>query len=886
VSVSAATRVAITIDGRDVTPWVHAVMLETGTSVADITALGQAWGSSISTIKAGQLRLMMWDDFDTAGWDLFLWDRLGTTVTFEVQPDTSLAVRYQGTVLIGTVQPFSAPVGQMAEASFMWPAFNIERVTGPTYLTGFSVMTSPGDPTTDGLLAERIRMARGLANMMVRPSHGGEWRKAPTTGCQTFTAGDFGLLNTANPTTTGKLRVEVLAALTEIHDADLDTQLRIAYSAGGCLAVGAPTASEFGPINPATNAVDSSINWMTRTNDSAFGVDPMLSADIQSDGDFGLRYIVGTFGIYDKTLVAGTAASRMMCWLEQDLRALNQFLDESCETTGSGPNWTGAHTRREHFTLMQCSPAVFESNSNEHSRGYEGTIALSPTYSSATAPLLNVDSGTSLTWKTVAPSGSEWPTSGAQKVLDNGVTVNGSWVICIYDYADPGNTYEVRPITAIRSTAADHTTGTLTVQTGGRLAFGPTPISADYNRTTGVWTQNAGNTIRIGIFEWSTASDVGSDGNAMRRKWVGRPGLTATDVPAAIECVDRSSNRSNRTLSAITTVVPTPVVNVTSMLSAGWYARENAETWKIVTRDGTTNMPEPADYTWSGTEDEQRVEELCGLAYARHAIDCAFMMAKALGPQHTVMTYMGAMFSTDHWQRWNGSAAANLTQAVVDGWTSAEKTIPDNSYMGRTLVRESGGKTFPPFARDSTEYESVTDLIWHALMLPGEWDSEFAGWESRFGFGITHSQSRDNGGGDWDTPQDVDPQDYGAWRFIKSWLRSPAKIGVQFKGDSILINGEEVVRTCEDLVASDVMRPIYIEGPWLRLNGSTGDPPTASACDLSDAYLGWPGGGSLTSVSQQRYLLGSTPADPSVDSAEVAYAIGRRMRETTYTETT
>jgi hypothetical protein len=855
VSVHAATDIRVTLDGRDVSSYVHAVMLETAAGPIDITTLGSVWWSGLGGIRSAQLRLMMWADFDTAGWDLFLWDRLGTVVTFEVWPDpTGSAARYTGSVLVSNVQPFSAPVGQMAEASFLWPAYSIERAIGPELLSGMGVQSNEADIGTTDKFEDMALATDGAACQMFRIAHGGSWRPAAPSALQTFTASEFGLLNTAAPTGNGKLRAEVLKWIAVQHANSLPAVGKFGLQYGTNMAIGAPTAAENGPRAAATGAIDAGLTFASRAINSTFGVDPLPLGDVNSAGAVSYRYITAPWGRYDATLADGSAASRFHAWLEMDLQALEAFFDEDCEHDAAYTvPYDVAHKRRVHFPWLQVKPCVNEA-SLEYSRGLESTVTWYPAPSVSPSIRLGADltdSGTTVTWSGAPPTGATTEGDQWSPLCVNGVSKSGQWFLMIFDVTDPANTYEVFPVTAFLATAADLSSGTITVQSGGRGKFGP-PARA--------WT--AGANIRIAIAQWTPTSGAGS----VRNKWIGRPGLTGVAATETVRVIDRSSFL----LSDYVTVVPTRTHNYTAFMVHAWEARANLRTWKIVERD-TDNVPQPEDYPFDGTETNQELENLVCKSWARHAIDAEFMVAAAF-PNQVQVVYYGTMFDAEWAQRWTGSAAANLTRTIVEGWTSAEKTIPDNSFMAQPISRATGSPSYeyPADWRSASKFWSPADAIFHAVGKPGLWSSTFAGWESRFAHGITHLQSQWSGSA-WSTPWEVDPEDYGAWSVIKLWWLSPAKLVFQFKGVQDLLHGSEVVHTCEDAADYDI-RPVVIEGPYLRYTAdlSTADPADVYG-DFTAAYLGWLGS---VSDEQVNYLVST------------ANSIGQRMRDPAYLATT
>lgn len=741
-------------------------------------------------------------------------------------------------------------------------------------VTGMYALTGNGQSTTSGFLSGLLTTTRGVSGVFVRPTWGGEWRKAPTVGCQTFTAADFGILNTSDPTNVGKLRVEFIAAMNQIHKTDLEAQLKLGVDYGSW-AFGSPS-TDFGPFSPVTNAVDNTITFASKSVDSNFGISPLPLADVPSGGVnvgvVSLRYMMTPHGVYDKTLTTGAAASRLMCWLEQDLTAINQFYNETCESAGSGyiAPWTTTHVRRTHFPLIQISAGIMEPSSNEDSRGYEATAVPSPTITDTSPIYLATDNGTdTITWTTsrTMSADSEWsPWCIAS------TAVNGLGCLIVWDDNDPANTYEIMPIDRVTSNAADHSSGTIRVLSGGRLAYGPQPLTngVTYSRSTGQWTQS-GNRVRMALFPWSSASDRDS-------KWAGLPGVSGAEVGADLKKI----NRSTFALTSLTCAMPLAAYNSTSMLMMAWYARDNHLTWKVCSRYGETgptslnidsaskhNYPYPHDYTFTGNETEQQLETLCCKAYARHRLDILFMIASALGSQHVNVVYYGGIYNAAFGKRWTGSAATDITEAYVATMSTATP-LPDNFFMARDTKRTNGGKEWPLPTRAATEYWSPTDAIFTVLAFPGLWNLAYSGWEERFAHGWTSVYSNYDGSS-WSTPTQTDPAHIGAFAWLRSIAGSPAKLAWQFAGTAKMSNGDEVIHTCEDVYAHPTLAPIYLEGAWGPRYGNT-------SASIATGYLGWRAG---STNKQQSYLIG-TSATNGADTSDRGYSIGDRMRSAAY----
>jgi hypothetical protein len=125
MTIFAATDFTISVNAVDLTD--HADSLTTSFDVAELTttAFGDDWTSVIGGLKSGSVAINFHQDFAAASVDATLWAAFGTVVEVIVKP-TSAAVSatnpsYTFDVLVTSVTPVGASVGDLAQQSITWP---------------------------------------------------------------------------------------------------------------------------------------------------------------------------------------------------------------------------------------------------------------------------------------------------------------------------------------------------------------------------------------------------------------------------------------------------------------------------------------------------------------------------------------------------------------------------------------------------------------------------------------------------------------------------------------------------------------------------------------------------------------------------------------------
>lgn len=706
----------------------------------------------------------------------------------------------------------------------------------------------------------------GSSHLGFRIPHGGLWRPSAPADVRSFNPDDFGILRAD-----GKLRAEMLKWIAVQHSSALPQSGKFGLQAATNMAIGV-WGTLAGPRNPADGTLDPTATWARRSSDPTYGVDPLPYVEVGADGTAKPKLVTAPFGPYDRTLADGTAGSRFHVWLEADLRALAAFFDEDCETDGASPTvaWRSAHKRRDHYPWVQVKLNVNQ-DSLEYSRGAEPPINFHPTYSASQVTLSGTISASTLSipWTGTPPSTgtagdtwTPWCTAGA--------SVSGRGCILIYDDRDPANLWEAILITG-NATAGGGTSGTFTAQ--GRGTYGP-PARA--------WAQDSGH-IRIVMAQWNSSTID---------NWVGTPGVGGAEAPIAVKRINRGANPAldHFALVDATVAVPVRLLNMTSWMAHAWKARADAaagapSTWVVGDRQpssnpsiaGAENAPLPSAYVWRGDETEAEVETLVWRSFAEHARRAEMMVARAL-PRHRQVMYYGVTSDDGWFQGWNGSAVFDLSRSYVSG-LPATPLIPASSFMARTVRRDYSGVNYPWCWKSATEWWSVSDYLFAATALPHLVDPACAGYDVRFAHGVTHFSASTVADGSL-TPWANWPRDYGAWHLLKNQWRSSAPLVFQTQAlnSGKHANGEQLVRSCEQAWSYDdsTVRPVTLECNYSRY--------TATGLDLNAAFVptgalggGWPGS---ANDAQQNYLIGTTNAIPSSDTAEAAVSIGRRVRTT------
>lgn len=125
MAIFSATDFTISVNAVDLTD--HCTNVTTSFDVADLdtTAFGDTWTTAIGGLKSGTLSANFHQDFASSQVDATLWGALGTVVSVVLKP-TSGAVSatnpsYTFSVLVNSIQPVNASVGDLAVQQITWP---------------------------------------------------------------------------------------------------------------------------------------------------------------------------------------------------------------------------------------------------------------------------------------------------------------------------------------------------------------------------------------------------------------------------------------------------------------------------------------------------------------------------------------------------------------------------------------------------------------------------------------------------------------------------------------------------------------------------------------------------------------------------------------------
>ena len=125
MAVFSATDFTVSVNAVDLTD--HCSSVETSFDVADLetTAFADTWTTRIGGLKSGTVSLNFHQDFAASSVDATLWAALGTVIEIILVP-TSAAVSatnpsYTFNVLVTSISPVSASVGDLAVMSVSWP---------------------------------------------------------------------------------------------------------------------------------------------------------------------------------------------------------------------------------------------------------------------------------------------------------------------------------------------------------------------------------------------------------------------------------------------------------------------------------------------------------------------------------------------------------------------------------------------------------------------------------------------------------------------------------------------------------------------------------------------------------------------------------------------
>ncbi len=116
----------LALDGTNFSDHVESAELELEADEVDYTNMGSGgWAEKKGGIKAGNLKLVLQQDFAASNIDATLWGAFGSTLTFGVRP-TNAAVsstnpEYTGTALVSKYQPIAGKVGDKAVVTISLP---------------------------------------------------------------------------------------------------------------------------------------------------------------------------------------------------------------------------------------------------------------------------------------------------------------------------------------------------------------------------------------------------------------------------------------------------------------------------------------------------------------------------------------------------------------------------------------------------------------------------------------------------------------------------------------------------------------------------------------------------------------------------------------------
>lgn len=686
-------------------------------------------------------------------------------------------------------------------------------------------LSTEANTLTPGTLAG-FRTSRGpLRHQMWRLPTAGAWLTGAPSSWLTPARSDFAPLSAGSV-----IRAELLDWIATCAHAsdDFGPMLgRLTVQDGTTGALGLASGATLGPYDPATAGLDAAATWQTVTTDPTYGLYPLPMVDAP---DARVMLVPWWWGRYDVT-ADGAACHRTGVHHRHHLTGLGWWLTEPCELSGA---FTAAHPRGVHFPWMQTTHGHCLTSS-EPSAGLGNGPVTTPPIGSSNMTVSCAPSDTTLTWTGSPPSNADWT-----PFLSNGVTITGGVQMYLVDPADPTNIYETLYVTGIKSTAANHSTGELTVS---RRRHGGEP-----SRT---WTN-----AKLHMARWASGS--------ISSLYTGTPGPTGT-----LNAVTRTViSPTTLALSTATAVWSGRAYNLAGQLAPAYFDQAARATWAVVAVDGTTGVPVRASYTFTGTETVTDLMQLTALAQTRVAVDERLRAARfAAGFGRRVAVYhSGEVLDADPFHYWNtntgaaGTMSTAMVRALVRG---VDIQRPSSLFMLRSYNYNGS----PVVCDKPVDYWCVQDAVLVALTWPGIYTGNPAdqALAARFGHGVTHDEASAT-----QTPDVMNRQDIAAWRYCHEWARSGATYPQQARGVASLANSD-LPYAMEWRLAAAVAGGGGLPCPYWEMSTSRGSSPTA---DVAAPYLGW-AGSSLTDVGA--YLAGYTTGTLTPSSAYSA-SHGQRAR--------
>lgn len=116
----------LALGGTNFSDHVESAELELEADEVDYTNMGSGgWAEKKGGIKAGNLKLVLQQDFAASNIDATLWAAFGSTLTFEVRPTNAAASatnpKYTGTLLVSKYQPIAGKVGDKVVVTISLP---------------------------------------------------------------------------------------------------------------------------------------------------------------------------------------------------------------------------------------------------------------------------------------------------------------------------------------------------------------------------------------------------------------------------------------------------------------------------------------------------------------------------------------------------------------------------------------------------------------------------------------------------------------------------------------------------------------------------------------------------------------------------------------------
>lgn len=116
----------ISIAGTSVSDHGNKIELPVKVEDLDATTFGQTWHVRRGGLKDGSVNITFLNDFDPGNLDAIFWPLLGTVVTFDVRPVSSVAVstsnpKFTGSILIAEWKPLSGKIGELNSVDVSFP---------------------------------------------------------------------------------------------------------------------------------------------------------------------------------------------------------------------------------------------------------------------------------------------------------------------------------------------------------------------------------------------------------------------------------------------------------------------------------------------------------------------------------------------------------------------------------------------------------------------------------------------------------------------------------------------------------------------------------------------------------------------------------------------